>query len=242
MVRVVFAIVAAYATPATAQEAELSLLIRGGDTGAPLPGATVEILGARGAVDAFGQASLSGVPVGDVSVTVSYPGYVTLDTLVSVEPSGMNLTVLTLRANVRDLGGVIVEAETVNDAVLRRRGFFERRENRSGVFLTREELDQRGAQLFSDVFRSVPGVRIQRRGGTTSLVSQRRRGCPMSVYMDGVEMAYVEQNIDALPFDDIAAVEIYRGPSEVPLEFTQTKMRETCGVVLVWTRIVASNE
>lgn len=237
-------LLAALGQPLAAQDAELSLLVRGSDTKGPLPGATIEIFGARGATDAFGQASLSGVPVGDVPLTVSYPGYITLDTLLAVEAgsASANLTVLTLEADQVELGDVVVEAESINDALLRRRGFFERRDGEGGVFYTREELDQRGVQMFSDIFGSVPGVRIQRRGGERALVSQRRNGCRMTVFVDGTEMAYIAQNIDALPFDDVAAVEIYRGPSEIPIEYAYMKSNDTCGAVLVWTRIHASND
>lgn len=229
------------AATASSQEADLSIVVRGGDTGAPLPGAVIEIMGARGAVDAFGQADLSGVPVGDIPLTVSYPGYATLDTLVAVAVGEANLTVLSLRSEARDLGDVTVEAETPNDAVLRRRGFFDRQSTNTGVFFTREELDRRGVTLFSDIFGPVPGVRVQRRGGQAQLISSRRRGCLMTVYLDGTEMAYIASNIDALPFDDVAAIEIYRGPSELPLEYAYMKSNDTCGAVLVWTRISAGN-
>ncbi len=229
------------AASVSSQEADLSLVIRAGDTGAPLSGAIIEIMDARGAVDAFGQADLSGVPIGDVPLTISYPGYTTLDTLIVVE-EGANLAVLSLLSDARDLGDVVVEASTFNDELLRRRGFFERRDSGTGVFFVRDELDRRGVTLFSDIFGPVAGVRVQRRGGQAQLVSSRRRGCLMTVYLDGIEMAFIASNIDALPFDDVAAIEIYRGPSEVPLEYTYTKSNDTCGAVLVWTRIAASNE
>ena len=89
----------------------------------------------------------------------------------------------------------------------------------------------------------MPGAvaRVQREGGVTSLVSSRRRGCAMAIFVDGTEAAYLAHTIDALPFDDIAAVEIYRGPAEVPIEYTQTRSNETCGAVLVWTRMHVSN-
>ena len=196
---------------------------------------------AAGAVDALGQAHLSGVPAGDVPITASYPGYATLDTLVTVAAGASNLAVLTLRSEARDLGDVVVEAETPNDAVLRRRGFYDRQNSHTGVFFTREDLDRRGVTLFSDIFGPVAGVQVQRTGGGAQLISSRRRGCLMSVFLDGNEMAFIALNIDALPFDDVAAVEIYRGPSEIPLEYSYQKQDNTCGAVLVWTRIAASD-
>lgn len=226
-----------------AQEADLTIIVRAGDTGGPLGGALLEVGGVRGAADMVGRAELSGVPPGPLRISASSPGYVTLDTTVTVVTGESNLAILSLRSDARDLGDVVVEAESVNDALLRRRGFFERRERNTGVFLTRQELDQRGTTMFSDVFRAIPGVRVQRQGqgGRTSIVSQRRRGCEMALFFDGVEMAYGALNADAISYDDIAAVEVYRGPSEVPSEYNYTRSRETCGAVLIWTRMVAAN-
>ena len=233
------ALAGAWLTAAPLAQVDLTLLVRAGDTRVPLGGAVLEVGGVRGATGPFGEAELSGVPPGPLAVRVEAPGYVALDTTIVVEAGGDNVAVLPLRSDARVLGDVVVEAETINDAVLRRRGFFERRENRAGVFITREELDRRGATLFSDVFRSIPGVRVRRDGSRTSLVSSRRQNCDMSIYFDGVEMAYAAQNIEGLPFDDIIAVEVYRGPSELPIEYTQTRSSLTCGAVIVWTRMNA---
>ena len=230
------------AAPLGAQENGLQVVVRAGDTGAPLPGAALEVGGVEGAADSFGQAELLGVPVGPLDVAASFPGYVRLDTTVLVEPGLANLAVLTLRSEARDLGDVLVEAESVNDALLRRRGFFERRASLTGSFITRAELDARGAHLFSDAFRSVPGVQVAHGAGGSTLTSTRRRGCYMTVYLDGTEMAFISRNIDALPFDDIAAIEVYRGPAQIPAEYAYMKTNDTCGAVLVWTRIVAGSD
>lgn len=244
MLRLVF-VVALAAAPlsAGAQGSDLLITVRAGDTRLPLGGALLEVGGAQGQADMLGQADLSGVPFGPLDIRASYEGYVTLDTTITIEAGAINEAVLVLQSDARDLGDVVVEAESINDAVLRRRGFFERRDRNTGVFMTREELDRRGTTMFSDVFRAVPGIRVQRQGGgRTSIVSQRRRGCEMALFFDGIEMAYGALNADAIAYDDIAAVEIYRGPSEVPQEFNYTRSRETCGAVLIWTRMVAVNE
>lgn len=236
-----YLVLLALAAASANAQTSLTLIVRDAGTAAPLAGAQLVVSGVSGSTDAFGRADLLGVEPGQVRIEAAYSGYIALDTTIAIEQSVSNLALLPLRPDLEMLGDVVVEAESVNDAVLRRRGFFERRETRSGVFRTREELDRRGASQFADVFRGVPGVRVQRRGGVTSLVSTRRRGCLMQMYIDGTEMTYLAGNVDAVPFDDIAAVEVYRGPAEVPLEYTQTKSQETCGAVLVWTRIVASN-
>ena len=221
-------------------QSSLTLLVRDAETSAPIPGVQLTVGEAVGAADAFGAAELVGVEPGRLRVQATYVGYVSLDTTLLVAESEADIVVLSLQPDVEALEEILVEAETINDAVLRRRGFFERRDQRTGVFLTRQQLDQRGASQFADVFRSVPGVRVQSQAGVTSLVSSRRRGCLMAIYIDGTEATYLSRNVNALPYDDIAAVEVYRGPAEVPIEYTQTKSQETCGAVLVWTRIVAS--
>lgn len=221
-------------------QSSLTLLVRDAETSAPIPGVQLTVGEAVGAADAFGAAELVGVEPGPLRVQATYVGYAPLDTTLLVAESEADIVVLSLRPDVEALEEILVEAETINDAVLRRRGFFERRDQRTGVFLTRQQLDQRGASQFADVFRSVPGVRVQSQAGVTSLVSSRRRGCLMAIYIDGTEATYLSRNVNALPYDDIAAVEVYRGPAEVPIEYTQTKSQETCGAILVWTRIVAS--
>lgn len=226
---------------AEAQTTELTLLVKDRDTNGPIPNALLSVAGLEGNADDLGRAELVGVEPGPLRVRASFAGYVPLDTTLAISATPAVVAVLRLAPDIQDLGDV-VEAETVNDAVLRRRGFFERRGARTGVFVTRQELDSRGANQFADVFRGMPGVRVQNTGFGTSLVSSRRRGCLMAMYVDGTEMTYLSRNIDIFPFDSIAAVEVYRGPAEVPLEYTQTKTQETCGAVLVWTRIVASND
>ena len=238
-----FLVALAFASGAShAQTAELTILVRDAETAAPLPGATLTVAGLTGAADDFGRAELVGVDLGTLRVGASQFGYVAADTVLTIDRAEPIVVVLALAPDIESLGGVTVEATTINDEVLERRGFFSRREREAGTFITREELDQRGANQFADVFRGVAGVRVQATSGGTSLVSSRRRGCLMQMYLDGTEMTYLAQNINAVPFDDIAAVEIYNGPSRVPVEYTQTKSQETCGAVLVWTRIVASND
>ena len=226
---------------ADAQTTTLTLLVKDRETNGPVSNALLSVAGLEGSADDFGQAELVGVGLGPLRVRASFVGYVPLDTTLIISEAPEAVAVLRLAPDVRDLGDVLVEAETVNDAALRRRGFFNRRQGRSGVFVTRSELDQRGANQFADVFRGMSGVRVQTTGAGTSLVSARRRGCLMAMYVDGTEMTYLSENIDVFPFESIAAVEVYRGPAEVPLEYTQTKSQRTCGAVLVWTRIVASD-
>ncbi|MGB3544306.1 MAG: hypothetical protein WBA11_15410, partial [Rubrivirga sp.] len=158
----VVAIAVLLCSPLAAQDGELSILVKGADTGSPLAGAALEVGGIGGSADMFGMAELSGVPPGALAISASFPGYVAIDTTVTVEAGVENVVVLALPSGARDLEEVLVEAESINDAMLRRRGFFERQSQGMGAFLTRQELDERGTTMFSDVFRGIPGIRVRR--------------------------------------------------------------------------------
>jgi hypothetical protein len=54
----------------------------------------------------------------------------------------------------------------------------------------------------------------------------------MLTVVDGVLVPM--DNIDDVPLNNIGAVEVYRGPSEMPPEFNYPDA--VCGVVLIWTR------
>jgi len=62
--------------------------------------------------------------------------------------------------------------------------------------------------------------------------------CWMDVYVDGVQVQSwnpdLSQNLDSFPLLQVQAVEVYRGPSEIPEQYRQTW--SGCGVVLLWTK------
>ncbi len=78
-----------------------------------------------------------------------------------------------------------------------------------------------------------------------------RSGCAPHVYLDGVRVTHLprsgadprvrdnpaEEAARALNMVDpstLAAVEIYRGPAEIPGEFIDSDSK--CGIILLWTR------
>ncbi|WP_412060259.1 carboxypeptidase regulatory-like domain-containing protein [Rubrivirga sp. IMCC45206] len=213
------------------------VLVRDAETRAPLPGASVVAGDAGAATDANGRVRFV-VDADSVAIGAAYLGYAPVDTTVAVTPGANTYVVLGLApGGVRALGDVVVTAETLNRRRLERIGFFDRKDSHTGAFLTRADLDARNVSQFSDIFRGMNGVRIDRGRGLSRLVSTRRRDCPMTVFIDGTEAAYLSDNVDSLPFGDVAAVEVYRGPSEVPMAYAHTRFRNTCGAVLIWTQI-----
>jgi hypothetical protein len=128
--------------------------------------------------------------------------------------------------------------------------FWNRRAVGLGAFITRQDIENRKPYRPSDMLRTINGVRILgddasgrsiiqmgrtavsmpvRRGSTTLAAS-----CIVNYYVDGNWVSPGTFHIDDLSPAAIEAIEIYRGPAEIPARYRQ---RETaCGLIVVWTR------
>ena len=128
--------------------------------------------------------------------------------------------------------------------------FWARRAFGLGAFLTRSDIEHRASYRSSDLLRAIPGVRITSDNGIDRPVIQMgragimgavRRGntglaanCVVNYYVDGNWMPSNSFHIDDLSPTAIEAIEVYRGPAEIPAKF---KQRETaCGLLVIWTR------
>ena len=188
---------------------------------------------------------------------VGYSPTVTPEFEVPTAGTDVELTVLLPQdALVLDTLAVEGEAEPFEPGPMR--GFYERKRRGWGLFLTREEWEERVPTRITDILRGLPGVRIVGIGKTGTLIVRmvrtpfRLRGvtsisrlgsgarnvpnCPVTYFLDGIRFRTTERGINeiALPFD-IEAIEVYRGPSETPGEFL-TSNDMGCGAVAIWTR------
>ncbi|MEQ9568675.1 MAG: carboxypeptidase regulatory-like domain-containing protein [Longimicrobiales bacterium] len=110
------------------------------------------------------------------------------------------------------------------------RGFDLRRETMSGTFLTRDDIEAANVVEFTDLMRTVPGMRVVPMGVFGSRIVMR--GCRPDLWLDGTQVTAAYGDIDSfLRPQDLEAVEIYRG-SVVPGEFGTTQ----CGAVVAWSR------
>ena len=112
-------------------------------------------------------------------------------------------------------------------------GFEERaRRDVGGQFIPREEIERRRPLHVSDLLAGSPGVQLVPRAGLSNAVLLR--GCEPAVFIDGVRIHGGAAAIDELVSPiEIAAVEVYRGPSEVPVEFSGPEA--ACGAIVIWT-------
>src|SRR5438309_641687 len=80
----------------------------------------------------------------------------------------------------------------------------------------------------------VSGVQVRCRvGQCLPLASDGGRLCVMSLFLDGVRMPADYLNLARV--DELAGVEVYKVPVEVPPEFS-SGLRRSCGAVVMWSR------
>lgn len=127
------------------------------------------------------------------------------------------------------------------------RGFEERRARGLGTFFTREQIKRMQPRLVTDVLRRVPGMQIWSEpgayGNNLSARSSRATGvsgsrpCPVLFYVDGTPFPVtgdIPINTYVSPAE-IAAVEVYAGTSQIPVQFLSTALNARCGVIVIWT-------
>jgi outer membrane receptor for ferrienterochelin and colicin len=115
-------------------------------------------------------------------------------------------------------------------------GFDQRKARGFGHFLTREDIEEHAVIDLTDVFRGVPGVRVQWTGSDYTLQMTRATSlsgsCPITYYIDGMPVS--DFNINWLQPPDVEAIEVYQ-PGQAPPQFSGVT-GGGCGVVVVWTR------
>jgi hypothetical protein len=111
--------------------------------------------------------------------------------------------------------------------------FERRRHSGMGYFLTQEQIERSGAATLIDVLVSARGVeQVCLTNDCVAKMVRSPPGCYPQYYLDGVEStAYFSRHT---PPRDVRGVEIYRGASETPGEFTGSN--SGCGVIAIWTK------
>ena len=222
---------------ARSRDGRLSGTVVAADGGRPIMGAQVSIMsGSRTRTNESGEFTLLDAPAGTRSLEVRafsfYPERRPVDVLADGPP--IRVALATLRAV---LDTVRVTARRPIDQM--RNGFLERRRSGVGRFLTREDISLRQAIVTSDVFRTVPGVRIQhdadRFDSRILMRGSVDEWCLPVIFIDGRQM----NNLSADELDtwmrpkDIIGIEVYTGAG-VPPQYEQGM--SACGSIVIWTR------
>jgi hypothetical protein len=216
--------------------------------GVAIPGADVWIDGTdrRVVSNDSGEYRIDGVPSGNTKVMVRHIGFHPDSKRLTLAPGDTRQVRFALEGMLEELDAILVTAREGSNG--RMQEFWARRMVGIGVFITRADIERLHPGQTVDLFRSVMGIRIISRGTEgTRLVSGRSgisgslRGnsaassaCAMQYYVDGIFMTPGTFSVDEIAPAQLEAVEVFRGPSEVPARFRQ---RDTgCGLVVLWTR------
>ncbi len=241
----------------------LSPLLRGRvvDTaGAGLAAVEVALAeaGRRTVTDGAGRYEVRDVPRGRYQVVFRRIGYQPL----TVFRSFLRDTVVVdaqLAAEAFVLPELETKARGPEEVPVKLREWARRREfNVGGKFWDDSLLRTQEYRRLPEVLQSVSGVRIIRaRGGRflatgggragVSLGRNKRdprgdlndvpRACYATIFLDGIRLAFTgtPPNLDDIPIHQIAAMELYRSASEMPVELNSPG--SICGVLAIWTRV-----
>jgi len=213
-------------------------------SGEPLEGVEVAIEGAAASqvCDAEGRFAFPRVGAGTYTLSFSRLGYGSRSEPITVGP-GQVLS-LEIRMGVEPIRiepiAVSVESKSL---VLDLAGFYGRRDATSGIFITQEQIEARNPIQLTDMFVSLPGVRVSGSGIERSVALRlglqttfKHNVCPPLVILDGMPVqAPGPGDLDRLvsPWQ-IAGIEVYGSAAKLPLEFHGPG--SGCGVIVIWTR------
>jgi hypothetical protein len=181
--------------------------------------------------DSRGRFEIAALPSGKLSLEARRLGYASKTVEVDVSASDATTSVeIVLTAVPEELQSVEVTAAAQGKL----RGFYQRRQQRGTFarFLEEDEIRRLNPRIASDLFRTVPGVRLANNQSGGNAI--RIRGCQPMVWIDDQRVPGAELDDMVLP-SDIAAIEFYPSAAGIPAQYLERGNR-LCGLILVWTK------
>jgi carboxypeptidase family protein/TonB-dependent receptor-like protein len=209
--------------------------------GLGLVGVEITLAGStfRAESDERGEFALARVQPGPLSVRIRRLGF-RPDTFDVMVLSGQTIPLdISLNRLALQLAPIVVRGREALTGW--RVGFYERKERGAGHFLTRDDIEKRNPAMLTDMFRQLPGVRVEATSSTGFQHVIRFRGngkaCAPLAWLDGSPLSAGEFDLDALSPRSIEAMEIYPGPASVPLQYQSSRSIATaCGAIVIWSR------
>lgn len=204
-------------------------------TGSTVQRARVLLPGlARGALtDGEGKFRLTDLPPGLHNAKVAYFNFSTNQRPVRLEPGKTTRVTFLLDRNVLEVAELRVEVDRAEREDRELEGFYRRQKRGFGIFITREDIEERNPQRTSDMFRGHPSVYVSqtRFDRAQVFIGRAVDRCRPDLWIDGtLTKSYYVDDIDP---GAVKAIEIYRRTTETPPEFTRTNTG--CGTILIWT-------
>lgn len=208
-------------------------------SGQPVVGARVDVLGTPGATltKENGEFTIAGLPSGTQSLVVRQIGFAPEEVAVDLSTRAPAEVTVTMARPATMLSTVVVKAD--RDVGLERVGFAQRKKSGGGYYIDGETIAQRAPNMLTDLFRTIPGLRVVPSGnGIDYTVESARQvtGNCVRYYVDGAPFeAVFPGDVDRiLPVNEIAAVEVYNGIS-VPAQF-QMAGNSSCAAIVMWSK------
>jgi hypothetical protein len=184
--------------------------------------------------DDRGEFRLNEVPGGMHLLRVARIGYAERADSVTVTDGDLIVVSVRLSTEPIELEPLVA---TVQSLVLERAGFYGRQEQGfGGRFVDRITIERKNPGVVTDLFRNMPGIRVQYGGiyGSQVFVNQShslmdgRPGCLPSIWLDGIRSTM--RTFDMMRVEEIEGIEVYAGGGP-------GKFNDLCGTILVWTKV-----
>ena len=205
--------------------------------GQPIAGARVELqnTGAATKTRADGGFTLDSLPSGTQTLEIRQLGFSPTEVPVELSQASPQSVTVKMGEYVPVLSTMRVTAQ--KERGLSDVGFADRKRSGMGYYLDEDQLKMRQSTQFSDMLRTVPGIRVQPAGDGTNVITSSRNptgGCVM-FYVDGSpwqQMTPGDLDTYVRP-EEVAALEVYNG-STTPPQFVQPG-NGGCTTVVIWT-------
>jgi hypothetical protein len=205
--------------------------------GLPVGGAQITLTGSdmRVESDERGEFKLAKATAGRLTIRVRRIGFRPDSTEVMVL-AGQTIPVEMI------LGRLAIEMRPVvvlgrRDLAGRMGGFYDRQLRGGGHFITRDQIDKRNPINTTDLFRTIPGARVESGSMVRNRIRFRNSRCAPLTWLDGMPLYAGEFDLDALDPRSLEGIEIYSGPASVPAQFSGNRsMSSSCGTVIIWSR------
>ena len=203
--------------------------------GHQLAGAEVSVLQTdlKLVTDDSGTFDMRGIPPGITVFSVRRLGYEAATFTAVLKPGKAHRVTFVLTEVAATLTGVKVQEKAAPSSWL---SLFEKRKSGNrGTFITRQDIERRQARSASDILRTVAGVSVQNTRVGPQLMMTRGAGARRCFPQLYVHTTPYSGMIDDFSADDVEAIEVYNGISEIPPDLN-TMGRPICAAVVIWTR------
>ena len=182
-----------------------------------------------------GEFRIAGLPPGTNVFNVRRLGFEPASFTALLKPGKTHRATFSLTASAHALPTVAVADTAPKTHWLDQ--FDRRRGSAPGAFFTRADIERKGARMGTDIVRNVPGIRlVPIRGGAGYKVTMNRgaggRTCYPQMFYHNTPYS---GDLDDFIAEDIEALEVYVGVSEIPPELDKGG-KGICGAIVVWTR------